>query len=105
MNDFTEILTYILSICLFVSVIVLGSRWLSYNMQTPGELARVEQLRHDVEDAYSLDPDMLEVVIGQATRANQDIKYWQKYRQIWWSKWAIPDEWDDVKLIELPKGE
>jgi len=65
----------------------------------PGAVAEIEQLRHD---AANVSPATAEDVIGQVTAWNQKIVSYQRYNQIWWSGWAIPDGWDDIKTIPVP---
>lgn len=66
----------------------------------PGDLAQIEQLRADSKD---LDPTQAEDVIGQITMWNQSIRQKQTLNDQWWAAIIIPDEWDDVKLIPVPR--
>jgi hypothetical protein len=66
----------------------------------PAELARIEQVRADVQ---KVDAAKAEDVIGQAVDINQTIAAMQQYNRMPWSDWAIPDGWNDIKLIEIEK--
>lgn len=65
----------------------------------PGQIARIEQLRVDVE---RVDVGSNEDVIGQVVACNQQIKENQAYRKVWWGRIVIPPGWEDVKIIEIP---
>jgi hypothetical protein len=65
----------------------------------PGEVARIEQLRIDVKKAGKA---RSEDVIGQATEWNQKIRSEQAYNKIWWADLITPDEYENVKIIEIP---
>jgi len=64
----------------------------------PVEEARIEQLR---EDAAQIDQNS-EDVVGQITQVNQEIKKKQALNDIFFLSLQVPNEWDDVELIELP---
>ena len=66
----------------------------------PGTIAQIEQLRHD---ASLVDPIQGERVIGQATEWNQTIRSNQAMNRLWWAGWVIPDEWDSIQIIEIPR--
>lgn len=68
-------------------------------MVLPGELAQIEQLRRDVQH---VNIQQSEDVIGQVTKWNQVIMSNKQYNKIWWADLTIPDEWDNVELIEIP---
>ncbi len=74
--------------------------WIIIMLQTPADLARVEQLRHD---SAQVDPQQAEDVIGQVTETNQKIISTQTFNRQWWAGWVIPDEWQSVELIEVPR--
>lgn len=62
-------------------------------------ISKIEQLR---SDSAHVDPAQAEDVIGQVTEWNQIIssnKYWNS------TAWGflIPDEWDRVELIPVPR--
>lgn len=66
----------------------------------PGDLAQIEQLRMDSVD---LDPSQAEDVIGQITVWNQTIRQKQALNDQWWAAIIVPDEWDSVELIPVPR--
>lgn len=68
-------------------------------MTFPGDLAQIEQLRRDVQ---RVNVAQSEDVIGQVTKWNQVIMSNKQYNKIWWADLTIPDEWDNVELIEIP---
>ena len=63
------------------------------------EIAQIEQLRSSAE-----------VVLAQESpEVNRKITYWnnvikihQTYNEGWWTDWLTPDDWDNIKLIEIP---
>ena len=73
---------------------------LSYAVALPGDLSKIEQLR---ADSAVVDPTQAEDVIGQVTVWNQTIRENQTLNATWWAGWAIPDEWDAVALIPVPR--
>lgn len=64
----------------------------------PVEEARIEQLR---ADAAQIDQNS-EDVVGQITQVNQEIKKKQALNDIFFLSLQVPNEWDDIELIELP---
>lgn len=64
----------------------------------PGALAEIEQVRSDIQ---KVDASKAEDVVGQAVELNRMIVNNQRYNQLWWAGWAIPDAWDNVKPIEI----
>lgn len=66
----------------------------------PGEVAEIEQIR---SDSTHLNPATAEDVVGQITAWNQHIRSKKAYNNLWWSGWAIPDGWDDIQYIPVPK--
>jgi hypothetical protein len=67
--------------------------------EMPGQLAQIEQLRTDVR---RVDVAESEDVIGQVVQWNQHIRSQQRYNDVWWAAWSIPNRWDSVLPIELP---
>jgi len=65
-----------------------------------GNIMKIEQLREDVK---KVNPAEAEDVIGQITEWNQKIKSTKYYNSIPIIELYIPDYWEDVKLIEIPK--
>ena len=72
----------------------------AYRMDLPGSLARIEQLRADVQKVGAVSN---EDVIGQATKWNQAIRSNQAYNRTWYAALLVPNAWDDVELIEIPR--
>jgi hypothetical protein len=68
--------------------------------EMPGQVAQIEQLRADVQ---RVDVAESEDVIGQVVQWNQHVRSKQRYNEAWWAGWAVPNKWDSVALIELPK--
>ncbi len=97
MRDFV-LVTGVLTAAILMVVAALF--WLVFMLSTPGGLAQIEQLR---QDAAQVDPAQAEDVIGQVTEANQRISSTQSYNRQWWAGWAIPEEWAEVDLIEVPR--
>lgn len=88
----------LLGIVLFIFLITASFCRLSF----PGDLAEIEQLRRDVQ---RVDAKNAEDVFGLAAKANQRIISNQAYNRLWWSDVFIPDGWDAIEVIEIPKGE
>ena len=65
----------------------------------PAKQARIEQLRKDSAKAGLT---ASEDIMGQVTLQNQAIIENQRYNDIFLISLIIPDEWDNVKTIELP---
>lgn len=82
---------------------ILGFAWIYHAASTPGRLAKIAELRHKVENFNKLDLHTQGIVIRQVTRTNYDIK---KMRQVKrrLGEWFIPDDWEEVRLIELPRN-
>jgi hypothetical protein len=70
------------------------------HIKAPGEIARIEQLRRDVQKVSAAES---EDVIGQVTQWNQNIVQYQVYNRVWVISWLVPDQWDAVALIEIPE--
>mgnify|MGYP001617536051 CR=1 FL=1 len=79
--------------CLLTSIIMrLGSI---------SDYVSIEQLR---SDSKLVNLQNSEDVIGQITQYNQRIVKFQKYNKIWLFDLLIPDKWDEIKTIEIPKN-
>lgn len=76
-----------------------GMMFLFYRADLPAQLARIEQLRHDVAVVQA---PLGEDVVGQVTETNQTIAARQAANDTWWYGWIIPDEWDAVEFIAIP---
>lgn len=86
----------IISVILFIyGISIIGEQ-----VNLPGRLAKIEQLRIDASHTKIGNN---EDVIGQVTQWNQTIRSKQAYNKKWWAAITIPNEWDDVKLIEIPE--
>ncbi len=75
---------------------------LSYEVAFVGAGSAVEQLRSDIGDIDGL---ACEDVVGQATTWNQTIRSMQAYNDSWWGDPFIPDEWDSVSLLPIPRAD
>jgi hypothetical protein len=85
---------------LVVLTLVAGRLMAEINM--PGNVAQIEQLRKDVARAHRGEN---EDVIGQAAAWNQRIAAARRYRQFWWGRLMVPSGWDVVPGIALPERE
>ena len=72
----------------------------TYEIGWFGASPAIEQLRSDM--ARIAGPAS-EDVIGQATSWNQKIRTLQAYNDRWWGDPFIPDDWDSVQLLSIPK--
>jgi len=74
--------------------------WVVNESGFPAQAARIEQLRHD---AAHVDPLQAEDVIGQVTETNQSIVSSQQWNRVWLVGLVIPDGWDAIELIPVPR--
>ena len=74
---------------------------LSYEVAFVGAGPSIEQLRSDIAD---IDGPASEDVVGQATVWNQKIRSMQAYNDRWWGDPFIPDEWDRVSVLPIPRA-
>ncbi len=74
---------------------------LSYEVSFVGAGPAVEQLRSDIADIAGV---ASEDVVGQATSWNQTIRSMQAYNDSWWGDPFIPDEWDSVSPLPIPRA-
>jgi hypothetical protein len=91
------------TIAMFVLAMVVlfgGLSWLINQTSFPSQVAEIEQLRLD---SANVDPAQAEDVIGQVTSWNQYIRSMQINNTLWWAGWTIPDEWNNIELIEVPQ--
>ena len=95
MNDFFKITAVVL---LGLTMLCCFTVAATYQIECPGDLARIEQLRSDVKLVKS---NQDEDVIGQVAAWNQTIKSRQRYLQTWYGSFIIPSAWSDVKIIEI----
>lgn len=72
--------------------------WIGNALSFPATQVRIEQLR---QDAAHVDLQASEDVYGQVVETNQTIVANQKWNESWAFGWLIPDEWDDIPLIEV----
>lgn len=77
-----------------------GILFLDNHASLPGHLADIEQLR---QDAAGVDPQQAEDVIGQVAERNRWLAQTQALNDTWWFGWTIPDEYDTVPFIEVPR--
>ena len=85
---------------LLVVAIAAPAQILVEHMNLPGALSKIEQLR---EDARCVSAAESEDVIGQVTQANQTIREKQRYNDVWFAAWSIPNAWDNVATIPVPQ--
>ena len=83
----------LLAILLFMGLIRFGNE-----LSFPGEQARIEQLREDVNRVAAAASEDL---IGQVAHWNQEIKAAKRYRKTWWGRLCVPAAWEDVDVIGL----
>lgn len=100
MDEIKEALTFgclcVVVLFVLVSGLIIGAN----NMEMPGALSQIEQLRADMMHVSKNSED----IIGQAADWNQTIKSKQAYNKIWWSKMYIPNAWDEVEPIAIPRN-
>jgi hypothetical protein len=90
------IVAFIVGLMLLVGVVF----WITNHASLPSDLSQIEQIR---ADAAVTDPQRAEDVIGQVTVWNQTIASNQSLNRTWYAGWVIPDEWDRVELIAVPR--
>ena len=73
---------------------------ISYKIAFVGAAPAIEQLRSDINNISGMSS---EDVVGQATQWNQRIRTMQAYNATWWGAPFIPDEWDSVEVLPVPK--
>jgi len=73
---------------------------LSYEIAFVGASPAIEQLRTDI---HNLTGKSSEDAIGQATQWNQRIRSMQAYNAQWWGDPFIPDAWDAIAPLPIPK--
>ncbi len=100
MNDYKVLAialgVLLFGICLVLSVfVIIGAK-----LTVGSDIARVEQLRRDASKATTGNN---EDILGQVTQWNQTIQSYHWYNKRWWADLYVPDEWDDVKVIEIPQ--
>lgn len=100
MNEFKMLAK--VTVCLVASLLlVIYSMGAIVNKLTVGgDIAKIEQLRSDAQKVHTGNN---EDVVGQVTQWNQEIRNNQWYNSRWWAALLIPNEWDAVKPIEIPK--
>lgn len=69
-------------------------------LTVPANIIKIEQLRSDIQKPSHGD---LESIISIAIKTNMKIKEIKYYNTQWWSCLVIPNEWDNVQLIEIPR--
>lgn len=88
-----------ITVIVVVVILIVGVVRLINQMEVPGALMHVEQVRAGVS---SVECTNAEDVYGQAVDANAFIAKRQRYNQIWWAAWFVPNAYDGVELIEIP---
>lgn len=74
----------------------------SYDIAFVGASPEIEQLRSDMAGVTG---EASEDVLGQATTWNQTIRRMQAYNARWWGDPFIPDDWDDVAVLPIPRAQ
>jgi hypothetical protein len=95
----------IIVIALTVAIIggaILGMMKVTNTIEFRSAEAAIEALRIDLK---VLDLSAGEDVIGQATTWNQKIRRWQRQNQMIVLGWTIPDGWDDIDLLPIPRAQ
>ena len=90
---------FVWMICVFALAIIYISLVVRNELNFPGEVAQIEQLR---SDSAKVSVQESEDVVGQITFWNQLIASNQRYNKIWWSHLVIPDGWDEIMPIPIP---
>lgn len=73
----------------------------SFEIALIGDRPAIEQLRSDMT---SINGPASEDVIGQATSWNQKIQTLRAYNTRVWAAPFIPDDWNHINLLPIPKG-
>ena len=89
------------AVLLFLTIIVCTAMRLEAQWELPGAVAEIEQLRSDAEKVRFGES---EDVVGQIAAWNQTIKRMQRYNNLWWADWLVPDGWDDVEIIRVKEA-
>ena len=100
MHEIRIIASVLLVVGACIVAFIAGGIFLTERMELPGALAEIESLR---ANASIVQPQEAEDVIGQVTQWNQTIASKQRYNRVWWSAWLIPNAWDDIRPIEIPR--
>ena len=100
MRDTLIIVTILVVVCVLLGGLFLGCLCIGYRTSFPGQIAQIDRLR---VDAAQVESTVADHVAGQVIECNCFIKSRQRYNQMWWSDWVIPDGWNDVALIALPQ--
>jgi hypothetical protein len=100
MRDFGCFTLLVLGTFLSAAVLVFVVTYSINHIDIGPQIDRIEQLR---SDAAVVDPIQAEDVIGQVTETNQLIRANQAYNRIPIIGWAVPDEWDTIDPIEVPR--
>lgn len=91
---------FTVSIVLAGTILVAGLMWGILLFALPGDRAQIEQLR---ADSAHVDPAQAEDVIGQVTQWNQKIVSMQAYDDMFLIGIVIPDGWQDIEPIPVPR--
>lgn len=67
------------------------------HVETPIELAGIEQLRSDILKDYGN-----QYIRQTAVDRNMRIARYKQMNRQWWTGFMIPDVWETVKFIEIP---
>ena len=89
-----------ISIAIALLCVPLAVVRLSYEISLVGTVPAIEQLRSDIT---GIEEPASEDVVGQATAWNQRIRSMQAYNDQWWGDPFIPDQWDSIDQLPIPK--
>ena len=100
MEDFLEFLMIAGIVSLGVVAVILGLIGIGNQLCFPGDLARIESVRADVQRVSGTEA---EDIMGQAAEWNQHIASNKAYNRMWFVCLLTPNAWDTVQPIEIPK--
>jgi len=89
-----------LLIAIGLLVVPFGIIRVAYEVGYIGDRPQIEQLRNDLTGVGNVRSISL---IGQATEWNQRIRRMQAYNATWWGSPFIPDQWNDMELLSIPR--
>lgn len=81
---------------------------LGFEVAFIGTNQEIEQLRYDmvgISTGGLTHGGNIGVALGQATSWNQTIRRMQAYNQRWWGDPFIPDGWNNISTIPIPRSD
>ncbi|MBU8921724.1 MAG: hypothetical protein KOO63_07875 [Bacteroidales bacterium] len=94
--QFAGIMTIALGLVVVITLSV--SAWFAH-LEMPGYEARLAQFRINFTEVGCT---AAEDVMGYAVVWNSRIMKEQRYNDIWWSAWLVPNAWDELELLDIP---